>query len=404
MKFPVTKIAFLGSVIPEDHSIDAPAMNVGGNMFQTQLIKSLTASFGTFPEIISTLPIATFPASRNVFIAPSYGRMEGDGYIRFVPFVNLLFMKEISICIFSFVYLMIWQLSHRRNRRIIIIYNTYPPIAIAAIVSTWLFGGKVIAVVLDFPHNLAFDGSGWKGFLQRIVVKIEALCIARFDAIISATRYVAEDFGADLPVLVMEGGADISDAMASVGSKTADLIRSQPICLFSGTLYEGNGIDLVLESFAVLKDKDLSLWIFGKGPLEARVREAANKDKRIVYWGHLPHDEVKSYQKSATVLLNVRPSRHLLTRYTFPSKLWEYLLSGRPVITTVLAGIPGEYYQFVYRLEDETPTGLARRILEICTKSPKELDEFGRRAQDFVREKKNWTVQGKRIYEFINRI
>ena len=80
------------------------------------------------------------------------------------------------------------------------------------------------------------------------------------------------------------------------------------------------------------------------------------------------------------------------------------MLSGRPVITTVLAGIPEEYYEFVFRLEDETPTGLAQRILEICAKSPIELDEFGRRAQDFIRGKKNWTVQGKRVHDFIDRI
>ena len=271
------KIAFIGSVVSEDYSIDTPAMNIGGNNFQTHLIKSLAATFGTSPEIISALPIATFPASRSVFVVPSPGRLAGDGYIRFVPFVNLLLMKEISICIFSFVYLLIWQLSHIENRRIIIIYNTYPPIAIASIVSAWLFGGKAIAVVLDFPHNLSFGGSGWKGLLQRIVVRIEAICIARFDAIIAATRYVAEDFGAHLPVLVMEGGADTSDAMTPVGSDSAELIRSQPICLFAGTLYEGNGIDLVLDSFAALKDPDLSLWIFRQGSFGSKSPRSSNQ-------------------------------------------------------------------------------------------------------------------------------
>jgi hypothetical protein len=404
VKLLVTKIAFLGSVIPEDYLADTPAVNVGGNIFQTQLIESLRSSFGTLPVVISSLPIATYPGSSNIFVAPSSGKKGRDGYYRFVPFVNLLFMKQLSVCIFNFVYLSAWQLIHRRNRRIIIIYNTYPPIAIAAIASKWIFGGKVIAIVLDFPHNLAFDGSGWKGFLQRMVVKIEALCLARFDAIISATRYIAEDFGADVPVLVMEGGADVSEENVRSGPEAAKSVQSPPICLFSGTLYEGNGIGLVLDSFAMLMDHDLRLWIFGKGPLEARVREAVARDKRIVYWGHLPHNEVKSYQKRATVLLNPRPSNQLITRYTFPSKLREYLLSGRPVITTILAGIPEEYYEFVYKLEDETPAGLAKRILEICSKSERELDEFGRRAQDFIRQKKNWTVQGKRIYEFINRI
>ncbi len=45
---------------------------------------------------------------------------------------------------------------------------------------------------------------------------------------------------------------------------------------------------------------------------------------------------------------------------------------------------------------------LARLLREVCSKPPAELDEFGRRACEFVLRNKNWTVQTQRIYEFIS--
>ena len=41
------------------------------------------------------------------------------------------------------------------------------------------------------------------------------------------------------------------------------------------------------------------------------------------------------------------------TLYSFPSKNIEYMVSGTPVITTRLAGIPDDYYPYVFVFEEE---------------------------------------------------
>jgi hypothetical protein len=70
----------------------------------------------------------------------------------------------------------------------------------------------------------------------------------------------------------------------------------------------------------------------------------------------------------------------------------------------VLPGIPKEYFDFCYPLLDETPEGLARLLTDICAKPSSELDELGHRAQVFMLQSKNWTTQGRRVYEFICRL
>jgi glycosyltransferase involved in cell wall biosynthesis len=162
-----------------------------------------------------------------------------------------------------------------------------------------------------------------------------------------------------------------------------------------------NGVDLLLSAFRLIESPEYRLAIFGRGELEGAVREAARRDGRILSGGAIPNEQVLRRQREATVLINPRPSHRLITRYTFPSKLLEYMLSGRPVITTVLPGIPGEYYEYVYPLTEETPEGLARRIRAVCSRPASELTEFGTRARRFILREKNSDMQAQRIRRFV---
>jgi glycosyltransferase involved in cell wall biosynthesis len=165
-----------------------------------------------------------------------------------------------------------------------------------------------------------------------------------------------------------------------------------------------NGIRLLLDAFQLISDPNYRLWIFGRGPMEEMVRTAATQDKRIVYWGFLPNSEVVKIQRQATLLLNARPTDQLITRYTFPSKLLEYMLSGRPTLSTALPGIPEAYHDFIYVLREENPEALASMIQHICSRPLAELDDFGQRARAFMLTTTTWKQQGKRVCEFLGKL
>jgi glycosyltransferase involved in cell wall biosynthesis len=138
--------------------------------------------------------------------------------------------------------------------------------------------------------------------------------------------------------------------------------------------------------------------------MEPVVRERSLRDPRIVYWGFLPNKDVMEKERQATVLVNPRPSDRDFTRYSCPIKLLEFMLSARPTITTALPGIPEEYMDFLYVLQEETPEKLANLIRSVCSKPREELSEFGRRSSDFVRREKSYRRQGQRINDFLVRI
>ena len=108
-------------------------------------------------------------------------------------------------------------------------------------------------------------------------------------------------------------------------------------------------------------------------------------------------DELK-----ATLLVNPRFTTEKLTRYSFPSKNMEYMASGTPLLTTNLPGMPNEYHNYVFLFREETVDGYADAIRRVLTYSDWELQDFGRKASQFVLQNKNNVQQGLRVLNFIN--
>ena len=129
--------------------------------------------------------------------------------------------------------------------------------------------------------------------------------------------------------------------------------------MFSGTLTEVGGILWLLEAFATIPDPNLALWITGRGDLVSRVEQAARDDRRIRYLGFVDREQLLELYGQASILANPRPSWLPEHRYNFPSKLIQYMATGRPVITTETGDV-GEYEPFVYLLREEHRGGPRR--------------------------------------------
>ena len=104
-----------------------------------------------------------------------------------------------------------------------------------------------------------------------------------------------------------------------------------------------------------------------------------------------------------TLLINPRPTNEEYTKYSFPSKNMEYMVSGTPILTTKLPGMPKEYYKHVYLIEEENVDGLKNILIDILNKPVEELYKFGNGAKEFVLNKKSNIMQAKKIINMIDR-
>lgn len=78
------------------------------------------------------------------------------------------------------------------------------------------------------------------------------------------------------------------------------------------------------------------------------------------------------------------------------------MVSGTPVLTTLLPGMPKEYHEYVYLFDKETPEGYRRVLKEVLTLPTSELQMRGNDAKHWVLKYKNNKSQAFRILELIN--
>ena len=123
-------------------------------------------------------------------------------------------------------------------------------------------------------------------------------------------------------------------------------------------------------------------------------------DDRIKYLGNLPQNKCLQIQREVSCLINPRPNSEL-TKYSFPSKMMEYLTSGTPVIATLLEGMPEEYRDLFYNF-DEGDNDLYFTMNKVVNLSEDELEEKARNAQEYIQCNKNNYIQINKLLNKMN--
>ena len=136
----------------------------------------------------------------------------------------------------------------------------------------------------------------------------------------------------------------------TTGLKFQTTNQERKIVAHAGTLSEVVGVSKILDYLKNSKSID-ELWLMGNGDLSERIIEQANKDERLVYFGFINKEEVFLKLQQARLLLILRDPNEDYTKYSFPSKLFEYMASGTPVAISHLPGIPKEYHRYLYILK-----------------------------------------------------
>lgn len=256
---------------------------------------------------------------------------------------------------------------------------------------------KIYLIVTDLPEFMDLKESKLKAFLK----KIDGIAIKRmqksFDGFILYAAKMAEYLGLpDEKWMLMEGSYNLDDAKIETYENSAG-----KIIMYSGALGLQYGIGLLIEAFMKIEDKGAELWFTGGGSCADYVKESAEKDPRIKYFGFLPNrDDVLALQKKATALINMRLPSKKASAYCFPSKLFECMTSGKPVLSFKIDGIPDEYMDYLIPIEKESIEAIKDAILKVFSMGNSEKEVLSESAYEFIKRSKNSEVQSKRICKF----
>lgn len=292
-----------------------------------------------------------------------------------------------------------WAKKHKNEKTTIFVYSMHSPLIAGAIkVKKILPEATVVLIVPDLPQFMDLGMSKFKKLLKFFDWQKLKRQIRNVDKYVLYSKHMAEFLNLEEDrCMVMEGSFDLS----SVVHEESKVASNKISVMYSGVVDMRYGIPELLKAMDYLDD-EYELWITGGGNAVAFIEEKAKNDERIKYFGFLPsRKELLLKQKSATMLISTRRPCEEASKYCFPSKLFEYMVSGNPVLSCRIGGIPDEYFDFLTEIQDITPQYIADAIKKVSSLSEQERDYLGQEGKKYVLEKKNNIYQAKRIMRFL---
>lgn len=159
---------------------------------------------------------------------------------------------------------------------------------------------------------------------------------------------------------------------------------------YVGTIRPVNNVGNLLDTAKLLKAKggydDVQFLIYGDGGQLAELQERVKteqlenvKMKGFVNRQYVPY----ILSRSSVNMLNYAQNQYNWTRGNSSNKLFEYMASGKPIISTVHMGYSIiKRYDCGVELDEDTPEALAKQIMRFHDMGTAELDKIGKNARE----------------------
>lgn len=356
----------------------------------------------TFDSINGSI-LPPFPIYSDKYVKEKIWQRKRDSFNISVGYKNKKYINRLY-CKYSMIFAAKeWiKKRYKGNELNIFVYSMRSaPMATACYIKKKIPNAKIYLIVTDLPQFMDLGESNLKKFLKKIDWIFIKKYQKKFDGFVLYAKKMAEFL--KIPKnkwILMEGSYDVDEQQL----EKINMQENKKSIMYSGKLDLQYGIDKLLNAFMKIDDKDIELWLTGGGNADKYIKECSQKDERIKFFGFLPNrEEVLKLQSKATCLINMRLPSEEASNYCFPSKLFEYMATGIPVMSFRLGGIPDEYLKYIIEIEEENEESISEAIKKVLCMSEIEKKELGEKAKKFILKNKNNKVQVKKILKFINK-
>ena len=169
--------------------------------------------------------------------------------------------------------------------------------------------------------------------------RLEHEVLSKADTIVTVTPNWARNLGrlGNRNVRVIYNGFDTEDCYSTISQN--QIAKGSFSITYIGVLMEVRNPEKLWQAIGELIKEDLS---FGKalkvnliGQIDDSVRKSIVENgltNQVNYQTYVPHDQVAAINKNSSILLlTLNPDNKPLAKGLVPAKLFEYLVSGRPI-------------------------------------------------------------------------
>ena len=132
------------------------------------------------------------------------------------------------------------------------------------------------------------------------------------------------------------------------------------IC-YCGHVYHYKGIPMLIEASKILKDIGFHII----GGYKEDIDKYKNYPKNVLFYGNKSQNEVRKYLYSSQLLILPYTNKHSQSTTTSPIKLFEYLSTGIPVLSSNIQGIRTWVGENINYYESDNLQDLCDKILII---------------------------------------
>lgn len=390
------EILFLCGIYPQPYKAEIFKNSKKGYQFAAQnLQEAIVDGFiqNNVNLSIVTIPfLSTFPLGyKKPLVKYKSSKFKGIVDTKCASFINIPFLQQVGNTAQSDVFS--WCRSKSTGIKHIIVYSLQVNLIKIAIEAKNTFNNvKLSVVVPDLPEfmgsNVFYTAFGLKKRANEYVYKN----IHNFDHFVLLSEAMARSFGISYEdYVVVEGIFNSTNSEVDF-----DFEKDTKTILYTGALSSKYGINTLLRAFSSILNPEYRLVICGDGDAK-EIQQAVIEDKRINYLGKVAYELILRMQKNADLLINPRTPEGEYTKFSFPSKTMEYLASGTPVLMYKLPGVPLEYFDYCYTIDDLTEQGLAAKICEVLSQPVEERKILGSKAMAFILDQKNAKSQVGKI-------
>jgi glycosyltransferase involved in cell wall biosynthesis len=366
-------------------------------------VKGLVVSGIAFVESISTCNWIS--RLFKIKYLPGSTEVKGGVIYRAPPAVMIPFVQYLWSLLVAFVYTSVWIIRNGRAEPLVVVCDVVEQFShIGTWIACRLFGVKTVALITDLPWHLVGNSNKRnlvKSIATSLWTEIARPLVRRHDAYVLLTEHMNDVVNPKRrPFVVIEGLVD--PGCSFVPKKIND--SSCRVILYAGMLEKRFGIDLLIEAFNRIHCSDCELVIYGQGTYADFVTQASKINTKIRFYGSVPNEVVLQAESNATILVNPRSKEMEFAKYSFPSKVIEYMSTGTPVVMMALPGIPRGYLEHVFVFEEYNADCLARVLMKVLDLPDDERRKRGDRAQQFVYERVDYREQIQKVTYLVERL
>jgi hypothetical protein len=284
--------------------------NPAGQNFHSKLIKALSMQDDV--RVISLVPVATslhFPDTENW----KYIYRRESKISRYLLSVNDVIEASDNLFVGQSALVLFDSLNLTASR------------AAAQIAKKRSF--KSVAILTDNPNNFANPSSN---FASNVISEAK-----QASAALALSEGLLQVFAMDKKPNVIFPG--LVEEPLSVKPPFAFSYM-----YFGGALYEKYGVIDLLNAY-VAAEPNMDLVVAGHGPEDWRFTHAASSDPRIHFLGQVTKERNYALEAGASLLLNPRPYDEKLDKESVPSKMFEYLVTNKPILSVRETALQKEF-------------------------------------------------------------